>query len=291
MHEYRSDCYLSIGDVNKAILDINALAKLIPDNTEAFYKLSNLHYSIGEAEMALNDIRECLRLDSDHKRCSDLYKNLRKLNKLLERMKKAYDENNFAECVNAANSVIAHDPKSESFKLKGNSFLCSCNSKAKKTKEAIEACSEVLKTHPNDADAFYYRAQAHIVDESLELAQKDCQRAHELDMTQRTQECMEKINKLIKQSKKRDYYKILGVKRSADKSTIMKAYRKLAHKWHPDKFEGAEKEKAQKVFIDIAAAKEVLSDPGKHSILALTHHFQLLYPTQNPKTFNDLIFH
>lgn len=73
------------------------------------------------------------------------------------------------------------------------------------------------------------------------------------------------MNKLIKQSKKRDYYKILGVKRSADKNQILKAYRKLAHKWHPDKFTGEEKEKAQKMFIDIAAAKEVLTDPEKRA--------------------------
>ncbi|RNA03208.1 dnaJ -like protein, partial [Brachionus plicatilis] len=66
-------------------------------------------------------------------------------------------------------------------------------------------------------------------------------------------------------SKKRDYYKILGVKRSADKATIMKAYRKMALKWHPDKYDGPEKVKAQKMFIDIAAAKEVLSDPEKRA--------------------------
>ena len=37
----------------------------------------------------------------------------------------------------------------------------------------------------------------------------------------------------------------------------------MAVKWHPDKHEeGPEKEKAQKMFIDLAAAKEVLTDPG-----------------------------
>lgn len=46
----------------------------------------------------------------------------------------------------------------------------------------------------------------------------------------------------------------------------MKAYRKLAKKWHPDNFsDPVEKEKAQKTFIDIAAAKEVLSDPEKRN--------------------------
>jgi hypothetical protein len=35
-------------------------------------------------------------------------------------------------------------------------------------------------------------------------------------------------------------------------------------KWHPDKHEGDEKKVAEKKFYDIAAAKEVLSDPGKY---------------------------
>jgi hypothetical protein len=64
------------------------------------------------------------------------------------------------------------------------------------------------------------------------LAQKDCHKANDLEGSQRTHDCVDRINKLIKQSKKRDYYKILGVKRSADKNTINKAYRKLAHKWY-----------------------------------------------------------
>ena len=52
--------------------------------------------------------------------------------------------------------------------------------------------------------------------------------------------------------------------RNAKKSEITKAYRKLAAKWHPDKFqEGEERQAAEKKFIDIAAAKEVLTDPGK----------------------------
>ena len=42
----------------------------------------------------------------------------------------------------------------------------------------------------------------------------------------------------------------------------MKAYRKLAVKWHPDHYSGEDKTKAEKMFIDIAAAKEVLTDPG-----------------------------
>lgn len=53
--------------------------------------------------------------------------------------------------------------------------------------------------------------------------------------------------------------------RTASKQEIIKAYRKLAQQWHPDNFQSEEeKKKAEKKFIDIASAKEVLTDPGKY---------------------------
>ena len=52
--------------------------------------------------------------------------------------------------------------------------------------------------------------------------------------------------------------------RTATKSEISKAYRKLARKWHPDSYDGEDQEKAEKMFFDIAAAKEVLTDPGMY---------------------------
>lgn len=52
--------------------------------------------------------------------------------------------------------------------------------------------------------------------------------------------------------------------RTAQKREIIKAYRKLAQQWHPDNFQDPEDKKAaEKKFIDIAQAKEVLTDPGR----------------------------
>jgi hypothetical protein len=46
------------------------------------------------------------------------------------------------------------------------------------------------------------------------------------------------------------------------------SFRKAAQKWHPDNFpDGDEKKKAEKKFIDVAAAKEVLTDPGNYNFL------------------------
>mmetsp|Transcript_21572 Transcript_21572/g.63677 ORF Transcript_21572/g.63677 Transcript_21572/m.63677 type:complete len:454 (+) Transcript_21572:43-1404(+) len=61
-----------------------------------------------------------------------------------------------------------------------------------------------------------------------------------------------------------DYYKILGVPRTASDRQIKKAYRKLALKWHPDKQPDEKaKEKAKDRFVKIANAYDVLSDEEK----------------------------
>jgi len=57
----------------------------------------------------------------------------------------------------------------------------------------------------------------------------------------------------------KDYYKILGVSRDASEEEIKKAYRKLAHKYHPDK--GGDPEK----FKEINEAYQVLSDKEKRA--------------------------
>ena len=59
----------------------------------------------------------------------------------------------------------------------------------------------------------------------------------------------------------KDYYKILGVSKSATQDEIKKAYRKLAVKYHPDKNEGDKA--SEEKFKEISEAYEVLGDPEK----------------------------
>ena len=59
----------------------------------------------------------------------------------------------------------------------------------------------------------------------------------------------------------KDYYKTLGVPRTATQADIKKAFRKLARQHHPDRNAGDKQ--AEERFKDVNEANEVLSDPAK----------------------------
>ncbi|XP_011291891.1 dnaJ protein homolog 1 isoform X2 [Musca domestica] len=61
----------------------------------------------------------------------------------------------------------------------------------------------------------------------------------------------------------KDYYKILGIPKTATDDEIKKAYRKLALRYHPDKNKAAN---AEEKFKEVAEAYEVLSDKSKREV-------------------------
>src|SRR5215475_14137262 len=65
-------------------------------------------------------------------------------------------------------------------------------------------------------------------------------------------------------TQQKDYYGILGVKKSVSPEEIRKAFRKLARKHHPDVNPGDKK--AEERFKDLSEANDVLSDPKKRKI-------------------------
>jgi len=265
LRELRADAFNHLGESFKAISDLRAITKLRPDSRATHLKIALLHYSIGEYEESLAEIRECLKLDPDDSNCKPHYTKVKKLAKQYSLVLASIADNRWSECQTKARAALKTESKERRYVVKSNSHLCHCLQKDNHPEEAISACNIAIQLNSDAVEALLDRGDAKLQLEMYEEAVEDFQKAKSIDEdNRRAKEGLERSQRLLKQSKKRDYYKILGVKRNASKKEILKAYKTLAREWHPDKFKDeAEKEAAQKKFIDIAAAKEVLHDDEK----------------------------
>ncbi|KAJ3122256.1 hypothetical protein HK100_012071 [Physocladia obscura] len=111
------------------------------------------------------------------------------------------------------------------------------------------------------------RADSYLKQESYEDAVRDYTVAAEIKPNDREiTNALARAKQAEKAAKRKDYYKILGVDRSADDGAIKKAYRKLALLYHPDKqasLPEEERASCDTKFKEVSEAYSVLSDPQK----------------------------
>lgn len=264
LYIYRAKCYVAEDKVKSAIHDMKHAAKLSSDNTELLFEMSELEYKVADVRDSLGSIRECLKLNPDHKKCYTSYKSLKKIVKSLDSMKASIEQQEWTKCLETGEKLLK---KNEEIPIRMNIFrlMCQCNREDGNLGEAIQQCTRVLEFDDSDVETLIQRAEAYMADEEYDMAIADYEKAGEWDSSNDAVRTGKDQAKRAKELVgKRDYYKILGVRRNANKREITKAYRKMAQKWHPDNFQDEkEKKKAEKKFIDIAAAKEVLSNEEK----------------------------
>ncbi|XP_046741503.1 dnaJ homolog subfamily C member 3 [Diprion similis] len=266
LRELRAESHAALGDYMSAVSDIRSTTKLLADNTQGYFKLSSLLYRLGQVDESLKEIRECLKLDPEHKQCFPHYKKVKKIAKFINDAETSEEAKDYETCIEGSKRVLKNEPHVQNVRFLAAQLLCRCHLGNNDPAKAIESCHDALEIQ-RDPGLFCDRAEAYIAAEQYDDAIRDFKDALEIDPNlQRAKDGVQRAQRLQKQSESRDYYKILSVPRTASKKEIVKAYRKAAQKWHPDNFqEGEEKKRAEKKFIDIAAAKEVLTDPEKRA--------------------------
>lgn len=255
----RAEAHQKNGESLAAISDFRSATRLQSDDTQGYFTLATLLYELGHATDSLKEIRECLRLDPEHKDCFPFYKKIKKVDKFLKEAEENLEANNFAGCIESVQKVLKNENDIRMIIFNAKQLLCTCYVKDEQPTEAISVCRSALEIM-QDPNVYCDRAEAYLQTDMFDDAIRDYKEALKIDeYLSRAKEGIQKAQKLQHQAERRDYYKILGVKRTASKKEITKAYRKAAQKWHPDNFQGDEKKIAEKKFIDIAAAKEVIT--------------------------------
>ncbi|EPS59952.1 hypothetical protein M569_14852, partial [Genlisea aurea] len=162
-------------------------------------------------------------------------------------------------------AALAMDPNHSAYNVNLHLGLCKLLVKLGRANDAVASCSEVLEIDDNIVEALVQRGEAKLLLEDWEGAVGDIKSAAEKspqDMSIR--EALMRAENSLKLSKRKDWYKILGVAKTAPVLEIKKAYKKLALQWHPDK-NTENRAEAEAKFQEIAAAYEILGDDEKRA--------------------------
>lgn len=131
--------------------------------------------------------------------------------------------------------------------------------------KALEDLDTAIKLNKEYTKAYFKRADIMLQLERYQEAIAELSKVKEFaPQTPGLKERLRSAQLELKKSKRKNYYKILGVEKSADEGEIKKAYRRKAIEWHPDKHNTKSEEEvknAEAMFKDIGEAYAILSDP------------------------------
>ncbi|KDO29048.1 hypothetical protein SPRG_06103 [Saprolegnia parasitica CBS 223.65] len=263
----RAELSRAMGQTFDLISDTGSVLRIDSANVRALTMRGQAYYSLGDVqslEAALTHYRQGLHSDPEHKEMKAMYRKLKKLLKWMQSSTRAMESGRYDDAVEDLELAVAEDPHHDTLNKDLNFKLCASYNHVAKYTLAKAACSETLRVDSNHAAAHAKLGDVLINLEEYEDAVRHHKRACELDGENRAfQEGLQRAETALKQSKSKNYYKILDVARDASSQAIKKAYRKKALEWHPDKHadRGDEaSEEANKKFQEVAEAYEILSN-------------------------------
>ncbi|KAF3271389.1 hypothetical protein TWF970_010270 [Orbilia oligospora] len=285
LRETRYKCRLAKGEVREAIGDLGHISTLSTALTEPHLHITNLfYYSLNDFDRAMTQIRKCLHFDPDSKPCKKPFRRLKAYNKSLN---KAMEMRGRRQFIGAAKIIIGttdepgilteirddiktlreeglmNDNSPNDLILQLVELVCEIYSEGNNDKRARPFCEETLQLNPNSIPAIINKAKRLMDEELFEEAIRELSHAKEQDgQNEKIHEYLQKAHVLLKKSKAKDYYKILGVDRDATSREIKTQYNKMVRQYHPDKLKlsGLTKDQAERKMEAINEAYEVLRD-------------------------------
>jgi DnaJ family protein C protein 7 len=257
-----AECALGEKNYSEASRIVNSLIRLDTQNPDALYLRARVFYSQGDNQKTAAHCMEALRCDPDFSKARSLLKMSRAIEAQKDAGNTAFKLNKLDEAYEAYTAALEIDPKNDHMNARLYSNRAAVLQKQKKFEEALLDCDKAIELDGEFYKAYSRRAACFMETEKYEEATRDYKKLIEADGSNREyQNLLRKAELELKKSLRKDYYKVLGLTKSAGETEIKKAYRKLALQYHPDKNAGDEK--AEVRFKEIGEAYAILSDPEK----------------------------
>ncbi|KAM0953693.1 putative DnaJ protein P58IPK [Dioscorea sansibarensis] len=254
---------LGVKDYSSAITETGYILKEDESNLDALLLRGRAYYYLSDHDVASRHYHKGLRLDPEHAELKKAYFGLKNL---LKKTKSAEDnaaKGKLRMAVEDFRAALALDPIHTAHNVHLHLGLCKVLVDLGRGNDAVNSCTEALEIDGELVEALFQRGKAKLITEDWEAAVEDLKSAAQKspqDMNIR--EALRKAEKSLKLSKRKDWYKILGIPKTASIAEIKRAYKKLALQWHPDK-NVDNREEAEAQFREVAAAYEVLGDEEK----------------------------
>ncbi|KAL8802262.1 MAG: hypothetical protein Q9182_003913 [Xanthomendoza sp. 2 TL-2023] len=263
----RGEAYLKMGNVN-SLGDAQGVAmSMLRKNSkdpEALVLRGRALYAQGENEKALQHFREALNCDPDYKDGVKYLRLVQKLERMKEEGNTAFKTNKFRQAVDLYGQALEVDPNNKAINSKLHQNRAMALIKLKDYKSAISDCDRAIALDATYTKARKTRARALGESGNWDEAVREYKAIAEANPSEPgIQKEVHNAELELKKSKRKDYYKLLGVEKDAPDNEIKKAYRKLAIVHHPDK--NPDDESAAEKFKEIGEAYECLSDPQKRA--------------------------
>jgi DnaJ family protein C protein 3 len=178
-------------------------------------------------------VKSCLHYDPEDKQCKTLFRFIKRIEKEIKKATELQQQSRYATALNlliGSKSGIVNEIEEplkqletqleatnlpKGLLLRVYSLACVIASEGKDSHRAEQWCTATLELNPNHQEALFNRGESKLNDNDFEGAVRDLEKAFEVSGQQdnRIRQQLQRAQQLLRQSRKRDYYKILGTVR------------------------------------------------------------------------------
>ncbi|KAL7641261.1 UNVERIFIED_CONTAM: hypothetical protein RMT77_008399 [Armadillidium vulgare] len=248
---------------------VNDILQKDSTNVDAIFVRGICLYYQDNQESAFTHFQHVLKLAPDHMKAKDIYKKAKNLKLKKDEGNVAYKNGSFLEALKLYTEALEIDVNNKTTNSKLFCNRATVKSKLGKINDAVEDCTKAVNLNDGYVKAFLRRAKCYQDLGKHEEAVRDYERVFKLDKNPEHKRLLQESKIMLKNSKRKDYYKILGVSRNATDDDIKRSYKKKALQHHPDRHANAaddEKREHEIKFKEIGEAYAILTDPKKRSM-------------------------
>nr|XP_054751701.1 dnaJ homolog subfamily C member 7-like [Lytechinus pictus] len=262
----RAEALLKLRRFSEGQEAVNGVLYQNPRDADALYVRGLGLYYQDNIEKAQQHFQQVLKYSPDHTKARLAFKKCKEMKTKKDEGNALFNSGKFQEAYDVYTQTLTIDPHNVFTNAKVYCNRAVVGAKLGRIDEAVEDCNKAIELDENYLKAFMRRAKCFMDLEKYEEAVRDYEKIFNMDRTKENKRLLQDAKLELKKSKRKDYYKTLGLQKNCGEDEIKKAYKKHALLHHPDRHSNKtpeERKQEELKFKEVSEAYSILSDPKK----------------------------